>query len=296
MSYILESLKKSEKERRSVDSPAAAVIDSPEFLENDREPMMGNLWIMAILIVILLAGIGIYYWLFQDRQSTNSDIADAIEQPSSLQTLKTSQTTISQAIVGTSQPSLAKPLAKPTAPRQAREEAVLLYEQALQAKQPDVNNLYQKLIDQQQSQQQSPVESTTTAVSVNNNGSEQLTLDTRAVNAVPASFETTVESANVESESLSESASDSSAQIAIVPSIYELDTLTKRNIPPLDYGAHIYATDNESGFIILNGARRRVGDQLNNGVFIEKIAEESVVLSHNGVVFSLPAMKSWTGK
>jgi hypothetical protein len=64
----------------------------------------------------------------------------------------------------------------------------------------------------------------------------------------------------------------------------------------VDYGAHIYATDNNSGFVILDGARRRAGDQLDSGLYIEKIEEESVILSFNGMLFSLPAMKSWQGR
>jgi hypothetical protein len=80
-----------------------------------------------------------------------------------------------------------------------------------------------------------------------------------------------------------------------IPSIYDIDQLTKKNIPAIDYGAHIYATDNKSGFVILNGARRRAGDKLENGIYVERILEDSVVLSYNGIVFSLPSMKSWAG-
>lgn len=82
----------------------------------------------------------------------------------------------------------------------------------------------------------------------------------------------------------------------LIPSIYDLDRFVKKNIPSISYGAHIYASDNKSGFVILNGARRRIGDQLANGIYIEKIAEEDVVLSYEGTLFTLPAMKSWSGE
>ena len=80
----------------------------------------------------------------------------------------------------------------------------------------------------------------------------------------------------------------------VIPSIYELDSVDKRNIPTINYEAHVFASDFKSGFIILNGVRRHIGDQLENGIFVEKISKDEVILSYNGRVFSLPAMKSWS--
>ena len=156
-------------------------------------------------------------------------------------------------------------------PSLTKEEAIILYEKAIQEKtQPEVEVLYEKLNAKR------------------NESGESTVIDNEEIVEVTA----------VPEEVLTEAVTETTAEEpeVIIPSIYELDRLTKKNIPPLDYGAHIYATDNSSGFVILNGARRRAGDRLANGVYIEKIAEEDVILSHNGTVFSLPAMKSWSGE
>ena len=81
---------------------------------------------------------------------------------------------------------------------------------------------------------------------------------------------------------------------AAIPSVFALDVATQRTIPDIKYDAHIYASDNNSGFVIFNGAKKQVGDSLRNGLFIEKINQEDVVLSFNGLLFTLPALKSWS--
>lgn len=86
---------------------------------------------------------------------------------------------------------------------------------------------------------------------------------------------------------------ENEALIKGVPSIFALDRQLQKEIPAIDYGAHIYATDHKSGFVILNGVKIRGGEKMRNGIYVEKVNEDFVVLSYQGVVFSLPAMKSW---
>ncbi len=78
-----------------------------------------------------------------------------------------------------------------------------------------------------------------------------------------------------------------------IPSIYDLSVSLQKAIPATQYGAHVYATDNRSGFVILNGSKYKAQSKMRNGVFIETVGEGAVVLSYQGVVFSLLAMKSW---
>jgi hypothetical protein len=79
----------------------------------------------------------------------------------------------------------------------------------------------------------------------------------------------------------------------IIPSIFSLDRQFQKTIPIITYDAHVYASDNKSGFVILNGTKKRSGEKMRNGVYVERVAENSVILSYDGVVFLLPAMKSW---
>ena len=45
--------------------------------------------------------------------------------------------------------------------------------------------------------------------------------------------------------------------------------------------------------MILNGVKRKVGEKTRSGIYIERVGETELVLSYQGLVFSLPAMKSW---
>jgi|GEM_PF-1538463 len=88
-------------------------------------------------------------------------------------------------------------------------------------------------------------------------------------------------------------ASSKRTENADIPSIYDLPVSTRDTIPSIHYQAHIYASDNHSGFVILNWEKLRSGDKVPGGMHVEKVESDGVVLSYNGVVFLLPAMKSW---
>ncbi len=300
MSYILDSLKKSDKERQSINHSAAMVMRSPAFLENDKRPHNPIIWMALVVVVLCLV---IYFGFFGEINTSQFFSSEKSE------VLVDSNPIIHKEIV------IAPPVQQLSKEKQ---DAILLYEQALQQKsKPEVDSLYRELndksaavaatIESQESDDDDAnpngptptnaiakaagVPSTPTSISSNLENS-------RTVSAAPEdeSIAPVTATTEKEDEALTTSEQQESKEGAVIPSIYALESNVKKKIPSINYGAHIYATDNKSGFVILNGARRRIGDKLSNGVYIEKIAEESVVLSFNGTVFSLPAMKSWLGE
>ncbi|MGH1440640.1 MAG: general secretion pathway protein GspB [Cellvibrionaceae bacterium] len=286
MSYILDSLKKSDKERRSIDAPTAMVMSSPAFLDNDKPK--SNTRLILIFCIVLLLCVGIYFLILHSDKVTQlmgNKQGIALKQPVLL--------------------NESKPIDKPPS-SQEKEEAILLYKQALSTKsQPEIDSLYKELNDKNISAPNVNVSSvdsnkdvsepqlvsaleTTRTTSPDLNANVVSSLDSN-----PNDLGATAGSGSLEPIAETPIAQPESVRI---PSIYQLDAYVRKDIPSVDYGAHIYATDNNSGFVILDGARRRAGDKLDSGLFVEKIEEESVVLSFNGTLFSLPAMKSWEGK
>lgn len=83
---------------------------------------------------------------------------------------------------------------------------------------------------------------------------------------------------------------------ASIPFIRDIDWSIKDKVPSIDYSAHIYAPGARKGFVILNGAKKHEGDRLSQGIYVEKIEEDAVVLSYEGLIFKLPAMKSWVNQ
>lgn len=273
MSYILESIKKSDKERRSIDRPTAMVLSAPAFLENDK-PKANYRWLIIFIVAVLLAVI-CFSIVYFNKSSFSDYLSDTTQRVSSISAANVELT-------------------------KEKEEAILLYKQALSTKsQPEIDSLYKEL-----NQKRAALTPRESAVSQAIRVSDNTTLDNNELVSESSSDFTPVLAASLVSEeakSIEAVASPVSTSMPTpkeqnIPSIYELDAYFRKDIPSVNYGAHIYATDNNSGFVILDGARRRVGDQLDSGLFIEKIEEESVVLSFNGTLFSLPAMKSWEGK
>jgi len=60
------------------------------------------------------------------------------------------------------------------------------------------------------------------------------------------------------------------------------------NLPQLRLDLHVYAARPEDRFALINMHRVHEGDALPNGVRVETITPEGVVLSHNGSKFLLP--------
>jgi len=281
MSYILDSLKRSDKERRSIDTPSAMVMSAPAFLDNDQPK--SNAKLIVISCMVLLLSIGIYFLILYSDQ-----LSQLIGKDQSLATNDRALVTPESRSASSLNKEI---LVDKSSLSQEKEQAILLYQQALSNKsKPEIDSLYQELNDKSLNASSPTLASGAEATSVenaNNASGPQLVsaLETR----IATSDSTELADATVE-------APVAEFPAVRIPSIYQLDAYVRKDIPSVDYGAHIYATDNNSGFVILDGARRRAGDKLDSGLFVEKIEEESVVLSFNGTLFSLPAMKSWEGK
>lgn len=318
MSYILDSLKKSERERTTADHLSSVSIHSPAFLDNDK-PNRGGL---IVLVFIVLASVLMAYFLFtaikkdEVQQGTAKEtIPEAIKKaiPETIkETIQGSiQKTIEKTIEETAKPALTtdnttatpenhKPQTStrqqisPTSENarilQAKQEAIALYEQAIQEKsRSNVDSLYNNL----------------SAKTLNTKKTLSTKISTTEHSASRQAPASALVAANSDRNNINQTVAIKKSETkepetkepeVLIPSIYDLDRLAKKNIPSINYGAHIYASDKKSGFIILNGARRRIGDRLDNGIYIEKIAEEAVILSYEGTLFSLPAMKSWVGE
>lgn len=90
-------------------------------------------------------------------------------------------------------------------------------------------------------------------------------------------------------------ASQSTAEPENIPYATELPRDFQSSIPNIAYSVHIYASENNAGFVILNGKRCYPGDKVEAGLFLETINSDGVVLSFHNTLFRLDAMKDWEG-
>lgn len=290
MSYILESLKKSQKERNPAGTSASLPLSTAPFLENDRPVSFQLKLFHPVVFVIGAALVIVLAWWYLSIHNMQLLV---LQQQNSVQT--TSQPLVSDppASVYAPAPSPKTALQKPVAGESFRQVSEL-YTQIVQKPEGSTDTPLQDLpgaIPDQDSKKSNPANNQASgAAGDDNNGVENLVRSTELENTVteePGTKNKSIEDANTESIS--------SSTEPVIPSIYELNRTWKKRIPPMAYTAHVFASDFKSGFVILNGARRRIGDRMENGVYIEKITGDGVVLSYDGIVFSLPAMKNWTG-
>jgi hypothetical protein len=265
MSYILESLKKSDKERQvSENAVAIALSNDSYFMEANDAPTSGFIYLLIAIVVVSL--LLVFFWW--KASSVNTDMANFHEETP----MQLTQKLVAKPAVSLQQKDAILPdVIKVNEPVVSLREVVLvdnaseaaqsLYEKNIQlVADKDVATLYREGAK--------PVER------IVDNKQASIGLDDKV---------TPVELVLLERKSVSS-----------IPSIYDLDRSTQKKIPAITYGAHIYASDNKSGFVILNGAKRKAGEKMRSGIYIEKVAESELVLSYQGLVFSLPAMKNWT--
>ncbi|MBL0709731.1 MAG: AAA family ATPase [Colwellia sp.] len=84
---------------------------------------------------------------------------------------------------------------------------------------------------------------------------------------------------------------DNHANNQIKP-LTQMPAWVQKGIPSLDFKQHIYASDGE-GWVNVNGRDRYEGDVIADGLILDKILPQQVILTYRGEKFSLPALTNW---
>ena len=299
MSYILESLKKSDQERHSSRSEKSAVKNEMKSVvervvksnaasydnylndTNIKEPIKSKRWVfLAFLLSIVFVFFAYVYWPTIKVTDTNPpplELTNSVLQNNTVSSsVDTSSALPSLTISETVRPTVKKNtlsvmddhslIKKESGPGLGKNSEAAIKETSTANIFPAVDILYQD-IRQEESE------------SIN------VLYDTEAVEEIGV-----VGSANA---AVSATPKESEKNVPAIPSVFTLDRQLQQSIPAISYGAHIYASDNKSGFVILDGAKRRAGEKMSSGIYVEKIHGDFVVLSFRGIIFSLPAMKNW---
>ena len=82
-------------------------------------------------------------------------------------------------------------------------------------------------------------------------------------------------------------ASDAGSADAVesLPLHWQLGAETRARMPALKLSMHVFAADPAARFVILDGKRRVEGDPIDQGLRVEAIRRDGVVLSYNGQRF-----------
>jgi type II secretory pathway predicted ATPase ExeA/nitrate/TMAO reductase-like tetraheme cytochrome c subunit len=77
-----------------------------------------------------------------------------------------------------------------------------------------------------------------------------------------------------------------------IPALASMPNWVQQGVPPLAFEQHIYATDG-AGWVKINGRDRYEGDSIADGVILNEILPQKVILTYQGEKFSLPALRNW---
>lgn len=259
MSYILDALNKSEQERREQDNvPNLQAIHDGKGSEHT--PSKSFRWMPIVVSAIL---VGLLFVIVMLSMSRNDDVAPLHGQP------------LRQSMPAQTASVRAQPIANQSSSSSFEQSSLPNVQSANAA----VNSLYvQEGEARAHNLSPSLSSSTTQALARNTQASTDPivnSVDARLAEAALADYRA------------------SEQVISRVPTVEQLPRYLQSTVPALDYSAHIYSSDERSGFAIINGRSRYKGDILSKNLFVESVEEDGVVLNIQGVSFKVPAMKSW---
>jgi general secretion pathway protein A len=95
-----------------------------------------------------------------------------------------------------------------------------------------------------------------------------------------------------EDHSLASDSTHNNTQEVDVPSLADMPVWVQKDLPSLSFDQHIYTSDGES-WVKVNGRDRYEGDIISNGLVLNHIYAQKVILTFKGEQFSLPALSTW---
>ena len=222
MSYILEALKKSEKERKRDEIPNLEADHSLPVGHQGRKPPVLPLLVAFVLVVGCLSAI--LWWQFSNGQipELEGESKVAVMIPATVQDHEQSvQNEGAAPAVAPSQP--VKPSDKP-------------------GKSVNSEPIVQETIEK---------------ITPSPPGPETVTVTPAPVEQGPD----------------------------VIPLLEELPSNVKGKIPELAFAGHVYADESELRLIIINNRIVREGDMVDNGLSLEEIEPNGVVMSYEKVIF-----------
>jgi len=119
-----------------------------------------------------------------------------------------------------------------------------------------------------------------------------------AVNAVDgvsddllARFQSAIDETEQETELRNTNNQDIDKEVD-VPALSDMPAWVQNDLPSLSFEQHIYTSDGES-WVKVNGRDRYAGDNISNGLVLNHIYAQKVILTFRGEQFSLPALSTW---
>lgn len=254
MSYILDALRKSESERQQGRVPDFA--QQVQMIHRPRRQRR-SVMIWVILALALLLNAGVLAYVFWPGHRTDAATPATASAPQATEPAAPQ----SANATGVAEPALAPTHSVPTTPDRTTPATA-----EVASVSPSESTPQPELTDDPVSQQGDP--------GVSQPSERPTVIVPSTPRPLPAAAASTAESTSR------------------VPHLVELPLSFQRSVPDLIFNSHIYASDPAARRVMINDHYLRIGDRF-DGLRVERITEQGVVLSQNGVKFRVGTVRDW---
>jgi general secretion pathway protein B len=260
MSLLLDALNKADEERKRGDGPPTIDSHHNEFdIETKRK--IPRALVILIIIIVLASLFSAVYWLGKNTQpelagASSTQSPESQEPSAPTDFVKTAETIAPSTISkgGISKDSISK---NGISTNTITTKSNAIQKNTIeQDKIPDAESV--ATLYQQQTNDNLPAPETKTVTNQN----------TQAVNA-PNSIK----------------------QFANLPEIQDLPNEVLNNLPSLKYTEHNY--NSNGGSVVINGLVKHVNEELAQGLVIDKILEDGIILHIGNYSFKMRALNTW---
>ncbi|MDQ6982251.1 MAG: general secretion pathway protein GspB [Mariprofundus sp.] len=270
MSYILDALKKSEQQRAALNIP----LESPALVRQPASGMPRLRLSLVILLVLLTAGWFIARLQKPDNHQPAQPVAKQVtsKQPVSKQIIS------KQASPGQTAPVATAPIAAPVATMRQPLLAETEKRSHAVSKTPAKQTFQNKVL---------PEQSDISA----NSSPEHAPADRPKAKVIPVFRPITPTSPVSRGMSrfpdLGNDTSQAEPANAAISSLSDLPVSVQRSLPAINIEGHIYDDHPARRMVIINGNIRREKQAIGNGLRLEEITPDGVILSYQGNVFHM---------
>lgn len=286
MSYILDALKKSESERSRGASPEFA--SSQIIMTSKKQTVSPWVIIFVFLLVINLCVVG--YFVSSRLNQTEEITLDSDTHAVSREPLIIPPSVPADSVVSNVKVRPEAPLNYGNAPLQPSAATVPAHT-GLKALDSDVVGPHATAFNAEGNNSRATEFSAPQIIRPRQKFSEGSDVgqieESRVKKRAPVQAEIAVD------EPPSEDSLHTSDQRDAVPSLSEFDRDFQKSIPNLTFNSHIYASNATRRRIMINNQYLSQG-QFIEGLRIEDITEEGVILSKDGTSFSLSVVRNWS--
>jgi FtsZ-interacting cell division protein ZipA len=255
MSLLLDALNKADQERKRNETPG--ISSNHEQHGGEDEPRGYRLGLILGGVVGLALLLILIYWLGQRSTVSAPAKTNTVSSSAATDTTTQESAAVETKPAETNEPQQAASTDQPTP--EAEENVADLYQQNSQV----------------------PPENASITISAPPPAPEQPVPDPEPPANPPAP---TTDSENTPP-------STSIAQFANVPELHDLPNNILEKVPTLNYSEHNYNVN--GGSVKINGVVLRADEQIANGIVIDAILEDGIILHIDNYPFKMRAMNSW---